>query len=406
MSLAQSLEKAASELAGDADAIRPANGDPIQLLDSLDGEAAARVLSWLLAHEAAAGGELASAWLDQLKGIEAIGQISEAELPKAGRKALRRVAHRARSRGIALAGEETASAPRVARLPSVEKDVTAGFLCPYDPSGARLVYLVEAHPAGGARLYEAVLNEDRGILDFQAYRVGRSQLRDFERSITRRDRFAALETTAGAVKTLIAERLERHPADRLLPKAFDEWRGRVIDGAGEQSTPARMVEEALGTNTDTGGLGDALDALARQVRASDLGPWPPPPDALEQATVELRDRVQVQQASEQDVDREWLADALREAVGELYRGESSGSLADRLSETAYLFWKQEEEALARACLATAAQLRGGESEDNPVVEAFIDGLATQLRAQLVGLAPPAADEADDSEEEMHEAKQE
>jgi hypothetical protein len=81
-------------------------------------------------------------------------------------------------------------------------------------------------------------------------------------------------------------------------------------------------------------------------------------------------------------------------------------LADRLSETAYLFWKQEEEALARACLATAAQLRGGESEDNPVVEAFIDGLATQLRAQLVGLAPPAADEADDSEEEMHEAKQE
>ncbi len=49
MSLPDALERAASELASDAEAIRPANGDPARLLELLDPEAAARVLAWLAA---------------------------------------------------------------------------------------------------------------------------------------------------------------------------------------------------------------------------------------------------------------------------------------------------------------------------------------------------------------------
>ena len=40
MSLAEALENAATALEQDADAIRPANGDPFQLLDALDDAAA------------------------------------------------------------------------------------------------------------------------------------------------------------------------------------------------------------------------------------------------------------------------------------------------------------------------------------------------------------------------------
>jgi len=404
MSLAQSLEKAASELPGDADAIRPANGDPSQLLGGLDADAATRVLGWLLANEAADGGELATAWLDEPAGTKAIGRIDEAGLPKPGRKALRRALHLARSRGIELGGVEGAQVPKVGRLPSVEKDVSAGYICPYDPSGSRLVYLVESHPAGGARLYEAALNEDRGLLDFQAYRVSRSQLRDFVRSITRRERFAALEGASSAVRALIAAHVESHPADRPLPKAFDEWRGRVLEGAAEGRVPSQEVEVALG-----GEAGDAGDSLALEVRTGALGPWPPAPDALERATVELRDQVQVQQTSEQEVDPEWLGEALREALGELYRGEAAEGLATRLSETAWVYWKKEEEALARACLATAAVLRGGRAGDDAVVAAFVEGLADQLRSQLVGLAPASAgdEEVGETEDpgETEEAKE-
>ena len=50
--LPEALERAATALPGDADAIRPANGDPAALLRALDAEAAARVLGWLLALRA------------------------------------------------------------------------------------------------------------------------------------------------------------------------------------------------------------------------------------------------------------------------------------------------------------------------------------------------------------------
>ena len=55
LGLPEALERAASALPADADEIRPANGDPVQLRRSLDEEAAHRVLSWLLLHEPAAG---------------------------------------------------------------------------------------------------------------------------------------------------------------------------------------------------------------------------------------------------------------------------------------------------------------------------------------------------------------
>ena len=43
MSLAEALERAATALPDDADAICPANGDPLVLLDRLDDESAVRV---------------------------------------------------------------------------------------------------------------------------------------------------------------------------------------------------------------------------------------------------------------------------------------------------------------------------------------------------------------------------
>ena len=63
--LPEALERAATALPSDADAIRPANGDPGALLRALDAEAAARVLGWLLQFEPEAGSELAAAWAEE-----------------------------------------------------------------------------------------------------------------------------------------------------------------------------------------------------------------------------------------------------------------------------------------------------------------------------------------------------
>src|SRR5262245_64085686 len=93
--LPEALERAASALPSDADAIRPANGDPGALLRALDAEAAARVLGWLLEFEPEAGSELAGAWDEEPDAASGpLLHVRSDALPKAGRKALSRALHR------------------------------------------------------------------------------------------------------------------------------------------------------------------------------------------------------------------------------------------------------------------------------------------------------------------------
>ena len=83
------------------------------------------MLIWLLANEPEAGEELAREWLDEDAGLAAVSAASLVKLPKAGRKALRRVAHGARSRGIDLEPVDRANQPVVGRLPSLNESLEA-----------------------------------------------------------------------------------------------------------------------------------------------------------------------------------------------------------------------------------------------------------------------------------------
>ncbi|MFP6641215.1 MAG: hypothetical protein VCC04_13295, partial [Myxococcota bacterium] len=219
MSLAESLEKAAVELPEDADGIRPANGDPIRLFDLLSGGARRRVLCWLLVNASADAQELALSWIEEAEGASDVAAVETENLSKEGKKILRRVLHRARSQGLVNEGTQD-TVPHVARLAQVDEKISAGFLAPHDPRGGRLVYLVESSPGGGARVFEALLDEDRGVVDFQVYRAGRRQVKSFIRDVTQRERFAAVETDAESVRALIARRASAQPESQPLPAAF------------------------------------------------------------------------------------------------------------------------------------------------------------------------------------------
>jgi hypothetical protein len=394
MSLADSLESAAEALPEDAQQIRPANGDPFQLLEHLDSGAGGRVLAWLFNHEPEAAAELAEAWLEEKAGAALVLRMSVDGFPKAGRKALRRLVHQARSRGVAVegAGER---APRVARLPDLNEKISMAHVSPYDPRGGRLVYLVESSPTGGARVFEALLDVQRGIVDFQVYRAGRRQVGAFVRDLKRRSRFAAVEADPASVRALIARRLASHPPDRPLPKTFSEWRAKLGLPEGKTCTPGEQVRQALGAEPEEG----ALEALAAEVAEQRLGPWPPQPAALETVVVSL-----CEEFGEADRDPEALGARVGEAVRSLYLEPGAASAnAERFEETAYLFWRDHREDLAAACLATADGLRSERPESGRVVEALVAGVIDSLMKDLKrrlgwddGSNAPALDEAENS----------
>jgi hypothetical protein len=355
MSLAEVLERAAVALPGDADVIRPANGDPVHLLELLGPEAAERVLHWLLTHEPEGGAEVVESWFEHAKGVELLAQVDEAVLPKAGRKILRRVRHRLRASGIEVPDAAGRAESGVRRLPEIEDNLELAYVSPLGPRGSRPVYLVERNPSGGARLFEVLLDEVRGVVDCEVYTAGRSRVRDFVKEIVRRPQLPAVPVEPASARALIARVAAGQPADRPLPRNFGEWRSRIAVAAEEIPTPGEQARAVLGEGSVAGGLERAVEL----VREGELGPWAP---SLER----------VGEIGESHVDD--AGDDFSSLAGELCRGDFGLRTAARFEESSYPLWKFGREADARACLAAATAFRECAPEENVVAVALCEVL--------------------------------
>ena len=366
MSLPEALEAAASALPGDAEVIRPANGDPVQLLSSLDPEAAVRVLGWILAHRPDEGVELASSWVMEPAGEEILLALDEGSLPKAGRKVLRRVRHRLRSRGVE--GVEKAPEPMVSSLPPIEDELSGGYVSPIDPSGTRIAYLLEANPSGGARLFEVVFDDRHGVIDCQVYSSGRSKVRQFLREATGREHFAAAEAPPDSVRALIARAAAVQAADRPLPQGFSEWRARLTNVQKDAPTPGELVRQALGDGPAASDLEPAVE-LVKQGR---VGPWPPSQDALKGLAERLEDTISSPLIVSGGTRREQIDAVVGEFLEEHYTEAGVAREAHRFREAGYVFWKRGDEEAARTCLAAALAFESSPVGENPVARAMLE----------------------------------
>ena len=354
MSLPESLERAASELSDLADQIRPANGDPRRLLDLLRPSDAARVLAWILAKDEAAAEELLEAWGELAEGTAVLVAVPESEIPKAGRKLLRRALHRLRAQGVAIAEPEIrAEAPAPRRVTAAADRWQAAHLSAPDFRGTRMGYLVDSHPAGGARLFEIRFDPARGILDFKLYNAGRSKVRGFLKSLVAGTNQRLFEVDQEALCALVRRASLVQPADRALPTFFVEWRSRLFSEAVEkQATPGERAREALGSAADPASSRVAVEEAIRSAR---IGPWPP-------ATAWVGERMDRAQKSIGELTGDARASAIaawaEEVAGELAGQTNSAGLAEQLAEWAWIEWQREDPDRARALLAVSTELMG------------------------------------------------
>ncbi len=390
MSLADALEAAASANEDLADEIRPANGDAYQLLDSLDDAGAARLLGWLLAEAPEAAGELAEAWMDEEEGVRILLAVSDEGLPKPGRKVLRRALHRLRSSGVAL--PERAPTVTVARIGGVEDRIEGAWLSPLDPMGARFAYQLEPHPQGGARLFEIVVDDARGIVGFDVYSASRSRVRAFLRDLTKREAFPAIEVPLDVARAVVARAAAVHPTGQPFPKGFTDWRTRVAEAPEGTAFPGEEVASALA-------VGDATpEDAAKLVEAGRIGPWPADQEVLVELVERLRTAADSPLIVSGSTKQEQLQEIVAAAADEVFDEKARQVAVIRLQDSAWSFWKRDDDGAARACLAAAQVFAGsGELRDDPVARLLLElPLRPALEAAEAGPVPDEAAEAADS----------
>lgn len=380
--LPEALEHAASALASDADAIRPANGDPFQLASLLDDAASRRVLAWLLANEPAAGEELALLWADDPEGAgRHVLALDGASLTKPARKALRRILHRLRSQGLEV--PKTSPCTVVATLPEVKDQLEEAALSPLNGRGARMVYLALDRPTGGARLFELVLADPGGILEFEVYNTSRSRVRRFLKEFQKGGRIPAVSADPGAVRALIARAIATHPAERPWPKGFSEYRSRLTSEGDSAETPGKQVRAVLDASREA----DALEHVVAWVQEGTVGPWPPEPDRVQALVEGVTAAGEGLDELSPSARQERLDAALADARAKLFDEAFRELTAERFDETAYVFWRGDREAEATLALAAANAFRAGAASD-PIAHALVAALLAPVLEKISGESPP------------------
>ncbi|MEM9175843.1 MAG: hypothetical protein AAGC67_11465 [Myxococcota bacterium] len=367
MSLPESLERAASELAALADKIRPANGDPFRVLEALEAAEALQLLAWMLDQEAEDGAELIEAWGEVDDGVRAILAVEDGGIAKAGRKLLRKARHRLRSAGVEVAAEQAAPAPRKTVVSSGDKFQAAHVSQP-DFRGTRMGYLVDSHPSGGARLFEFRFDEGRGLLDFKIYNAGRSKVRGFLRSLTENSGRRLFEVERDALRALVWRAARAQPRDRPLPTAYIEWRSRLFDDALEkESTPGERIRAALGEGDRVVGL----ETLCTEVKAGRLGPWPP-------ATAWVGDWMDKGREAVEGLEGEARGNAIDAWIDEVAAAlveETDGALLARnLDELAWVRAQEGDEDAAKALLAVSGAIGDDASAALALTRARVESL--------------------------------
>jgi len=363
VSFPEALERAAEALPELADEIRPANGDAFQLLSTLDDVGSRAVLGWLLAHEPAAGEELLGAWCEDDRGVSRVQAMDVSALPKAGKKVLRRALHRLRTIGVDLAASKPVE-PVVSKLSVVEDEIEGAYMTSLDPGGAVLLFLVEANPAGGARLFQVLLDERRGVVEFHVYTTGRSRARSFLRKLTAAaasGSSGAVEVDGGVARGLVARIARAHPANRPFPAAFSEWRRKLEAGASDV-TPASAVRTMLGDATGA----DALDRVAARVERNELGPWPPDSNRLTEVSACLGETMNDIVALQGPTRDEALDVAVADAARSFFDDGHAAHTVSRFEVNAYWSALAGREEEARDQLKAAAAFSGPDCGTNSI----------------------------------------
>jgi hypothetical protein len=284
---------------------------------------------------------------------------------KALAKSLRRAIQRLRQGGIRV----DLPAEGAPVFKPIERARPEAYVTGIDGQGARLVFLVQPRVPHGLTLFEALVSDARGLLEFNAYETHRRGVDKFIGSLESRPGLLLTSTTPSHARYLVGTSLEKNvKSGTRVPSGVSELRPYWDAGEDAPAPPPDAVLAALGP--DDGG--EALASSAQLLEEEAFKGWYVDPDLVKPSVDRTREAARSKIVLNPLQKQERQAGLIRAATDEIFSSSGAGSIreqyAQRLLEMAIVLALRGNARAAKQAKAVADRL--GDPESRPSLSPF------------------------------------
>ena len=305
--------------------------------------------------------------LDSARTPELLEGIAKVYQQKEVRKAVRRSLFKLKQRGIAVP-DVNLEEPPAFRLRTVQQDKPEAYVGPIDGTGSRPVLIAVPQLPQGIGLGVGVINDERGILEYAFGRYSKKQAKEMQTLFFEKLPFM-VETSLSHATALLEEAHVLRSEKGEASGDYNQIRGWLVGHVphlGNAPVYEILSYESISREVLT-------DSQIQKLLAHPLlAEWIAQPDKLKSVADEVA-RAQKSPILLSGMQKGERINQIKEdSIRQLYAEKQRNLMKQRLEEMAYLFWKLEEENLARICLRCALSLL--ERDSLLKVNAFLKAL--------------------------------
>lgn len=317
--------------------------------------------------------ELAQAFVERLppddpETIHALLVIRKAFPQKNVQKAINRTVFRLKQRGVSHPDLEPEKGPSIF-VRKEEKRKPSAYLSPIDGNGSRGIFLTLPQIPKGVNVGIGVVNDEQGILRFLYARYSKRRMKEVKELFF--SNFQHPVPTSISHAATVLERAYQNSAQSLAQQAGDylrlrPWVLKNISFLDQAAIYDLIPRDSISKEGLTASLIDKL--LGHELMQT----WIIDPEKMNVLIEDIR-RVQESRILVSEAQKtEQISELKRKAITKIYSEEKHLLLKWRLEEMAYVFFKLDEEEMARLSLATAQSLHGKES--SLFVNSFLEAM--------------------------------
>lgn len=299
-------------------------------------------------------------------------QVAATTNAKEVQKAARRALYRLKTMGVdtdsVRVGEPRKSVLEVPKLP-----IVIALASQIDFAGNRALYLARRRPFSGLVLVSLIINDQRGVLDCNAFPVTKKELTRIVGDIQADDRLTHVELPPTYAQQLVEESYRRNLSTGTpVPQDFQGLHDLIgmPDTPWEQGPIYHLInpEEIRGQPAWLSLPGQLLDV-------KELQGWHVPPEAVQKYREEARRTAESPIIVSPALQQERLEAVQKRVLREMFDPDTCTRYRTRLEEMAYLLWQTKRPDEAKRAFASALALQG-EGVD-PAEHPFLRALFTR-----------------------------